>query len=350
MKGKKVLIVDDAYFMRGLIKKELIGFGCEVVGEAKNGKDAINLYKKLNPDIVTMDIHMPELDGLEAIRKIKEINPSAKILVITGDFESEVKAFKAGATDFLRKPFQPAFLWTKIENIIKVIDYTSTEDDLLAGELEVEVNDRDKPLEDKTVILNDEAEEDDLLFPTISSHKSTLSNFNKNAIDNATDNLKLEDIEFEVINEHIDEEFIVVNEEATINNLDVEEDNDNIPYNIFQNKRDENVLSEENVIKMIENNVSVIDNNNDEYVSNVVDRDDEDMFEREREEEEEEEEVISISIKPPRAGRDFNRNQHKNYNGEDELEEPMINSVNNESFEDKPKNIGLFSKLKNMLK
>lgn len=108
MMAKSVLIVDDAAFMRMLLKDIVSKAGYEVAGEAVNGADAVEKYKELKPDIVTMDITMPEMNGIEAIKKIKEIDPNAKIIVCSamGQQAMVVEAIQAGAKDFIVKPFQ----------------------------------------------------------------------------------------------------------------------------------------------------------------------------------------------------------------------------------------------------
>jgi len=107
--GQKVLIVDDAAFMRMMIKDILSKNGFEVVGEAENGKVAIDKYKELQPDLVTMDITMPEMDGIQAVKKIKEYNPNSKIVMCSamGQQAMVIDAIQAGAKDFIVKPFQP---------------------------------------------------------------------------------------------------------------------------------------------------------------------------------------------------------------------------------------------------
>ncbi|MDD5448473.1 MAG: response regulator [Actinomycetota bacterium] len=105
-----VLVVDDALFMRMMIKDILTKDGLVVVGEAENGLEAVEKYAELKPDLVTMDIVMPEMDGIEAVRKIIKANPDAKILMCSamGQQPLVVEALEAGAKDFIVKPFQPA--------------------------------------------------------------------------------------------------------------------------------------------------------------------------------------------------------------------------------------------------
>lgn len=106
--AKRVLIVDDAAFMRMLLKDIITKAGYEVVGEASNGAEAVEKYRELKPDIVTMDIAMPEMNGIEAIKKIREFAPDAKIIVCSamGQQAMVVEAIQAGAKDFIVKPFQ----------------------------------------------------------------------------------------------------------------------------------------------------------------------------------------------------------------------------------------------------
>lgn len=105
---KKVLIVDDAAFMRATIKAILERNGFEVAGEAENGALGVKKYLELRPDIVTMDITMPEMTGIEALQKIRSFDPNAKVVMITAmGQESLVKeAVVSGARSFLVKPFK----------------------------------------------------------------------------------------------------------------------------------------------------------------------------------------------------------------------------------------------------
>ena len=104
----RVLIVDDAAFMRMMIKDILEKNGFDVVGEASNGQIAVEMYKKEKPDIVTMDITMPDMDGIEAVKQIKAFAPEAKIIMCSamGQQSMVMDAIRAGAKDFIVKPFQ----------------------------------------------------------------------------------------------------------------------------------------------------------------------------------------------------------------------------------------------------
>lgn len=106
--GKKVLIVDDAAFMRMMIKDILSKNGYEVVGEADNGARAIEKFKELVPDLVVMDITMPEVDGIQAVKEIKKINNDSKIIMCSamGQQAMVIESIQAGARDFIVKPFQ----------------------------------------------------------------------------------------------------------------------------------------------------------------------------------------------------------------------------------------------------
>jgi len=103
-----VLIVDDAAFMRMMIRDILTKNGFKVAGEAENGQKAIDKYKELNPDLVIMDITMPEVDGIQAVREIKAYDPNAKIIMCSamGQQAMVIESIQAGAMDFVVKPFQ----------------------------------------------------------------------------------------------------------------------------------------------------------------------------------------------------------------------------------------------------
>ncbi|MFB4162677.1 response regulator [Alteribacillus sp. JSM 102045] len=103
-----VLIVDDASFMRMMIKDILVKNNYEIAAEAKDGQEAVELYKELSPNLVTMDITMPEKDGIAALKEIKSFDPNAKIIMCSamGQQAMVIDAIQAGAKDFIVKPFQ----------------------------------------------------------------------------------------------------------------------------------------------------------------------------------------------------------------------------------------------------
>jgi len=106
--GKRILIVDDAAFMRMMIKDIINKNGYEIAGEAENGLMAVQLYGELKPDLVTMDITMPEMDGIEALKQIKAKDPGAKVIMCSamGQQAMVMEAIQSGARDFVVKPFQ----------------------------------------------------------------------------------------------------------------------------------------------------------------------------------------------------------------------------------------------------
>jgi len=118
----KVLIVEDAPFIREMIKEILESHDYTVVGEASNGIEAIEKYESLKPDIVLMDILMPGMDGLSAIAKIKEIDNDAKIIVVSALVKETLRkeALRAGATEFVAKPFQVEKLLDAVRSIVPI--------------------------------------------------------------------------------------------------------------------------------------------------------------------------------------------------------------------------------------
>ena len=122
MKKKGVLIVDDATFVRVKLKKivEKMDFA-EVIGEATNGDDAVSLYKDLKPDLVTMDLVMPNRDGIQAIEDIIAYDKDAKIIVVSamGQDLSITEAIEKGAKEYIKKPFKDDEIYTIIERQIK---------------------------------------------------------------------------------------------------------------------------------------------------------------------------------------------------------------------------------------
>lgn len=119
----KILIVDDEKFMRLTMKRLLEMGGHEVVGEAGNGIEAIHLYSKFQPDVVTMDITMPEMDGIEAVEKICQKHPEAKIIMCSAMGQSKLvtESLMKGAKDFIVKPFKPERVYNAIDKILNQI-------------------------------------------------------------------------------------------------------------------------------------------------------------------------------------------------------------------------------------
>jgi two-component system chemotaxis response regulator CheY len=120
--AKKVLIVDDAGFMRSLLKDILTSEGFEVVGEATDGAMGVSMYAELRPDLVTMDVNMPKLDGRDALEKIlKEVDANAKVIMVTTAGQDEIikRTLLVGARDFVIKPFKKHQVVTTLNRIIK---------------------------------------------------------------------------------------------------------------------------------------------------------------------------------------------------------------------------------------
>lgn len=119
----KILVVDDAIFMRRMISDILVENGMEVIGEADTGSGAVERYKELKPDLVTMDIIMPEMNGIDAVRQIVSYDSNAKIVICSalGQQTLVQEAIAAGAKDFLIKPFNPSRV---VEVITKILSHT----------------------------------------------------------------------------------------------------------------------------------------------------------------------------------------------------------------------------------
>ena len=115
-----ILIADDARFMRMMIRKILESEGHKIVGEAASGEEAISLYAKLRPDLATFDIVMPNPNGIESVKKVRDFDPHAKIIMITalGQEAMVVEALKAGAADFIIKPFKPGKVIEAVDKVL----------------------------------------------------------------------------------------------------------------------------------------------------------------------------------------------------------------------------------------
>ena len=116
-----VLVCDDAIFMRTMISDILTQAGYEVIGEAETGTQAVERFKDLNPDLVTMDIVMPDMGGIDAVREIVKIAPQAKVLMCSamGQQALVVEAIQAGAKDFVVKPFQPSRVLEAVQRVLE---------------------------------------------------------------------------------------------------------------------------------------------------------------------------------------------------------------------------------------
>lgn len=118
--AKSVLICDDAAFMRMMIKDILTKNGYNVVGEAENGVKGIEKYNELHPDLVLMDITMPELGGIEALKGIKQADPSALVIMCSamGQQAMVIESIQAGAKDFIVKPFQADRVLEAVKKVV----------------------------------------------------------------------------------------------------------------------------------------------------------------------------------------------------------------------------------------
>lgn len=116
----KILIVDDAAFMRMMVKDTLNKGGYDDVTEAVDGADAVEKFKEISPDLVIMDITMPNKDGLEALKEIKGINPAANVVMCSamGQESMVIDAIKSGAKDFIVKPFKPDRVLKTVSSIV----------------------------------------------------------------------------------------------------------------------------------------------------------------------------------------------------------------------------------------
>ena len=118
--AKNILICDDAAFMRMMIKDILTKNGYNIVGEAENGAKAVEKYAELKPDLVLMDITMPEMDGIQALKKIKESDPNAMVIMgsAMGQQAMVIESIQSGAKDFIVKPFQADRVLEAVQKVV----------------------------------------------------------------------------------------------------------------------------------------------------------------------------------------------------------------------------------------
>lgn len=116
---KRILVADDSMFMRQMLKELLPKDSFSVIGEACTGKEALAKYNELHPDLVTMDITMPDMDGITAVKKIMETNPNAKIVMVSAMGQKPMikEALEAGAKDFIVKPFDREKIISTLNNL-----------------------------------------------------------------------------------------------------------------------------------------------------------------------------------------------------------------------------------------
>ena len=116
----RILIVDDTMFMRTLLKNILFSGGHDIVGEAENGEMAVDQYSKLKPDLVTMDVVMPKVNGIEALKSIRAMDPKAKVIMCTavGQEQMVKLAIKTGARGYIVKPFQAPKVLEEVTNVL----------------------------------------------------------------------------------------------------------------------------------------------------------------------------------------------------------------------------------------
>ena len=118
--AKNILIWDDAAFMRMMIKDILTKNGYNIAGEAENGAKAVEKYNELKPDLVLMDITMPEMDGIQALKKIKETDPNASVIMCSamGQQAMVIESIQSGAKDFIVKPFQADRVLEAVQKVV----------------------------------------------------------------------------------------------------------------------------------------------------------------------------------------------------------------------------------------
>ena len=118
--AKSILICDDAAFMRMMIKDILVKNGYNIAGEAENGLRAVEKYNETKPDLVLMDITMPEMDGIQALKKIKEKDPNASVIMCSamGQQAMVIESIQAGAKDFIVKPFQADRVLEAVKKVV----------------------------------------------------------------------------------------------------------------------------------------------------------------------------------------------------------------------------------------
>ncbi len=162
--SKKVVIVDDTMFMRLTLKNMLQDFGLEIAGEGSNGIEAVTLYKRIKPDLITMDITMPQKDGIEAVKEIITHDPEAVIIMVSamGQKAKVVQAVSAGAKDFIVKPFKRDRISEALERVGIDISADKSSEEVTGQDEEVEgADDGKESKEAKAENLEDDSGDDE---------------------------------------------------------------------------------------------------------------------------------------------------------------------------------------------
>jgi two-component system chemotaxis response regulator CheY len=121
MAMSKIMIVDDAAFMRAMLKQIVVRMGHEVAAEAASGEEAVRLYPAVSPDLVTMDITMPDMDGIQALKRIRMLDPKATVIMCSAMAQQKlvIEAITSGAKDFISKPFHEDKVQEAINKALK---------------------------------------------------------------------------------------------------------------------------------------------------------------------------------------------------------------------------------------
>lgn len=121
--GYRILIVDDSPVLRIMLQEMLESLGHEIVGEAEDGETAVAKFRELKPELVTLDISLPDINGLEVLQRIRRITPSAKVMLVTGNDQKaiETRALALKALGVLRKPFDEADLKKMLDKLASLI-------------------------------------------------------------------------------------------------------------------------------------------------------------------------------------------------------------------------------------
>ena len=184
----KILVIDDAFFIRNLIKKAVMrkpiknDINFEIIGEAQNGNEGLKMAKELNPDIITVDFNIPELNGLDFAKYLKETNPKIPILMISSNTEPTFpQQVEEIGCHFLQKPFQESFLWMRLDALVEeinnfdensIIPLISNETKELLQEINMEV---------EAELEEDEIEIEEIVLPKVKDTKPIVQNQNINS-------------------------------------------------------------------------------------------------------------------------------------------------------------------------